>query len=115
MNDPISTEFTLPNEATRAYIYKKGYFSKELLPYNENDNQHRYIIIKCLLIDKNNKNCTQSWKVDYNISSTGNIHNHLKNKHPNIPRNKEQEQVIESELFILSILSILSILLLLIY
>ena len=38
MNNLINFEFILSNEATRAYIYKKGYFSKEDLLYNENNN-----------------------------------------------------------------------------
>ena len=85
--------FTLPIDTLRAYIYSKGYFSKTLLPYNPIENK-RYVEIKCLLpINSTNPTiiCNKIWKEYYKNSTTSNLHRHLKNYHPSIPRNKEDE------------------------
>ena len=91
--DPTSSSFILPSSKTRAYVFTSGLFKKELLPPPTNLGEPRKVIITCLL-----PNCTRSYIRNWDDTSTGSFNKHLKEKHPLVPRSKEEEQARSSTL-----------------
>lgn len=73
-NTPLSPNYTLPSSKTKHLIFKKNYFSKELLPLDSSSST-RKVLIKCLLPinNRDSSTYTTSYIKSLEENSTSNL------------------------------------------